>query len=500
MTGLVPTGWYRTSVAVRPRTHELVTVAAKGLGSGYTRNGGYAPAPGGVPQAVTPTYYDGDNMPGLMTVVARPSRSTLVAGRTTVLRNTDFAHAAPTTAAGPIPTDLAKAGQSPITHVVYIVRENRTYDQVYGDLAKARNDVDADPAFESLSSSTPQGHKRTGHFANSDRFFSDGGASVQGHYWTTSANVDDYVEKSWRQYYSNRNHTSDSVGTTISAPQNCSIFQAAQAKATDPTSPFFQPGFTYQDDGDPVGLFNPSLAPGPVPGLLLTGSETAAAEQTACGAIPAASADLTNFGNFLGLDDRDSANRFLAVSGLTASGTAVPGSNKALKNFTYLELPNDHTTDFTPQGPTNLLGHTPPGADRRERRRGRHRDLGPIEVVVLVEHDPVRGRGRQPGRSRPRRRAPQCAARRDAVRPTGQRERLLRRVRRVRRAHPQRPGWGAADHRADAGPAGPVELGQERRAPVRPVPAEVLGGPAQRGRPRALPAGSRAQFRGREGR
>lgn len=143
------------------------------------------------------------------------------------------------------------------------------------------------------------------------------------------------------------------------APQKCSIFQAARAKATDPTSPFFQPGFTYQDDGDRVGLFNPSLAPCPVPGLLPISSETVAAEQTACGAIPASSADLTNFRNFLGLDDRDSANRFLAVSDLTASGTAAPGSDTALKIFTYFELPNDHTTGFTPQGPTNLLGRTP---------------------------------------------------------------------------------------------------------------------------------------------
>ena len=97
--------------------------------------------------------------------------------------------------------DPAKAGQSVITHVVYIVRENRTYDQVCGDLAKARNDVDADPAFESLSSATPQGHKPTGRVSSSDSFFSDGEASVQLRYWTTSANVNDYLEKSWRQYY-----------------------------------------------------------------------------------------------------------------------------------------------------------------------------------------------------------------------------------------------------------------------------------------------------------
>jgi len=359
VAGLVPTGWYPTSVAVRPGTRELLTLSAKGLGSRYTPEGGYPAPPAGGPRAVTPGYYDGDNMPGLLTVVAPPTAAELAAGRATAIRNINFAAGGQAAQPGPVPTDPGKAGQSPITHVVYIVRENRTYDQVFGDLAAVRNDVDADPRFQSLSTATPNAHALTGRYASSDSFYSDGEASIQGHYWTTSANVDDYVEKSWRQYYSDRNHSSDSVGTTISAPKNCSIFQSAMAKATDPSSPYFDPTFTYQDDGDPVGVFNPSIAPGSVPGLTPTGSGVAPAERTVCGAIPAANVDLTNFGGFLGLDDRDAANRFLAQAGLTKDGAAVPGTDRTLRNFTYLELPNDHTTGFTPQGPTNIGGHTP---------------------------------------------------------------------------------------------------------------------------------------------
>ena len=77
----------------------------------------------------------------------------------------------------------------PITHVGYIVRKNRTYDQVYRDLATARNDVDADPAFKSLSNATPQGRKLTGRFAGSDSFFSDGrppSRATTGRPWPTS--------------------------------------------------------------------------------------------------------------------------------------------------------------------------------------------------------------------------------------------------------------------------------------------------------------------------
>ena len=358
VTGLVPTGWYPTAVAVRPLTGELLAVSAKGLGSGYTAHGGYPKPTVGGPQAAGPGDYDGNNMPGLLSVIPAPTAAQLTAGQSLVVRNIDFAAAAAVgagaTALGPIPTDPSQAGNSPIKHVVYIVRENRTYDQVFGDLAKARNDVDADPAFESLSSATPNAHALAGRYATSDSFFSDGEASVQGHYWTTSANVDDYVEKSWRQYYSSRNHSSDSVGTAVSMPRNCSIFQAALAKATDPTSPFFNPTFTFQDDGDPVGAVNPAVAPGAL--HLPTG---ASATHPACGALPAASVDLTNFGGFLGLDDRDAATRFLAQAGLTASGAAVPGVAATLRNFTYLELPNDHTTGFTAQGPTNISGHTP---------------------------------------------------------------------------------------------------------------------------------------------
>jgi len=365
VTGLVPTGWYPTSVAVRPGaapgTGDLLALAAKGLGGRYPTGGEYTAPPRGGPQAVTPGRYDGANMPGLLTVVAAPTPAALAAGTAQV--RADIAHAQsadPATARTVIPVDAAHSGQSPITHVVYIVRENRTYDQVFGDLAKTRNDVDADPAFESLASATPVAHALVDRFASSDSFFSDGEASIQGHYWTTSANVDDYVEKSWRQYYSDRNHSSDSVGTSVSAPKGCSLFQAAQAKATDPTTPGYDPTFTYGDFGDPVGLANPSVttsvpAPGAAPG---GGAPPAGTARSACGAVPAANADLTNFGGFLGIDDRQFATKFLAASGLTTSGNAVP-SGGALRNFSYLELPGDHTTGFKPQGPTNLAGHTP---------------------------------------------------------------------------------------------------------------------------------------------
>jgi len=352
-SGLLPTGWYPTGVAVRP-DHGVVALSAKGLGSGYPAEGGYPSAPTtGGPQAVNPGFYDGNNMPGLLTVAPAPTAADLTDGTATVRRNLLFAAAADPGRAGTvIPTSDATAGQSAIKHVVYIVRENRTYDQVLGDLAKKRNDVDADPAYESLAAATPNAHALVGRYASSDSFFSDGEASVQGHFWTTSANVDDYVEKSWRQYYSSRSHTADEITAPPAFPKNCSIFQAAQRKAqADPT-------FSYTDFGDPVGAFNPS-APA-APGLGLAAGTPAGTTVNPCAALPA-QVNPSSFSSFLGVDDRRFASEFLTQSGLNADGTPLTGATatQQLRNFSYVELPGDHTTGFTAQGPTNVDGHTP---------------------------------------------------------------------------------------------------------------------------------------------
>jgi len=354
-TGLVPTGWYPTGVAVRPGG-EVVALAAKGLGSGYDPAGGYpTPPPTGGPQAVGPGYYDGNNMPGLLSALPAPGAAgsaALAADTAEVLRNLHFAAAADPGRSGTvIPTSEATAGQSAIKHVVYIVRENRTYDQVFGDLARTRNDVDADPAYESLASATPNAHALAGRYASSDSFFSAGEASVQGHFWTTSANVDDYVEKSWRQYYSDRSHSADEISATVAFPKNCSIFQVAQAKATkDPT-------FTYTDFGDPVGAFNPQVPAGSGVALgLPSGPAAGTGGPNTCAATPA-QVNPSSFSSFLGVDDRKFASEFLLQSGLNPDGSPIAGAaaNQQLRSLSYVELPGDHTTGFG----ASVENHTP---------------------------------------------------------------------------------------------------------------------------------------------
>src|SRR5260370_3173798 len=273
----------------------------------------------------------------------------------------------------PIP-DAAHAGQSPIKHVLYIVRENRTYDQVYGDLGKTRNDVNADPAYQYLASATPQGHAIVSQFASSDNFFSDGEASVQGHWWTTSANVTDWIEKAWRLNYANRHRGSDFLAP-VAEPERCSLFQSALAKQNQSGGSFtlhnygeFYGAVTPDGNGIPVGSqCSPFLGPnsarytGPVYTDTTPVPCTGANRPAGCGLINS----LLSAGNFpiysysdlsypsaingdanLSVDDRLGAAPFLKDSAPTPEGstsTAGPSNGPGLAAASCMVRPADHT-------------------------------------------------------------------------------------------------------------------------------------------------------------
>src|SRR6185295_5888278 len=84
----------------------------------------------------------------------------------------------------------------PIKHVFYIVRENRTYDQVLGDDSRGDADPPLSLFWPTISPNLPSRVKR---FALLDRVYANSAASVEGHYWTAAGAVSDYVIKNWDQ-------------------------------------------------------------------------------------------------------------------------------------------------------------------------------------------------------------------------------------------------------------------------------------------------------------
>jgi DNA-binding beta-propeller fold protein YncE len=413
--GYVPTGWYPTAVAVNPTDHSVLAVAAKGLGSRYPFADPSSPLPvpfaaflGGSPSllpnsvtaaAVHPevqtpglNYNDKGNMASLLSRfwVARPDPNVghfpdqpLATDTAFVAQAIDQSGIEFRTPNNPIP-DAAHAGQSPIQHVIYIVRENRTYDQVYGDLGLTRNDVNADPAYQYLASATPQGHAIVSQFASSDNFFSDGEASVQGHWWTTSANVTDWIEKAWRLNYSDRNRGQDFL-TPVAMPERCSLFQSALSKenqtggsftlrnygefygavtpdgnglpVSSPCSPFLGANDTtysgplYADSAPvPCAVPNPPAGCGRIDSLLKVGNFPIYS-YTDLGYPNAINGDAN-----LSVDDRLGAAEFLRDIGLNPDGSPAPtgpANGHGLASFNYMVLPEDHTSGlsatFTPR-------------------------------------------------------------------------------------------------------------------------------------------------------
>ncbi|MHB8303199.1 MAG: bifunctional YncE family protein/alkaline phosphatase family protein [Acidobacteriaceae bacterium] len=102
-----------------------------------------------------------------------------------------------------------RGGKNPIRHVIYVIKENRSYDQVFGDL-KAGN---RDPSLTMYGQAiTPNEHKLAEQFGVLDNFYDSGEVSGDGHVWSTAAITSDYTEKTWQQSYRSDQRTYDYEG------------------------------------------------------------------------------------------------------------------------------------------------------------------------------------------------------------------------------------------------------------------------------------------------
>ena len=107
-----------------------------------------------------------------------------------------------------------KQGAGPIKHVIYIIKENRTYDQIFGDLKQNGRPVGNGDAGLAMygESVTPNQHKLALQFGVLDNFFDSGEVSGDGHEWSNAAISTDYNEKTWQQQYRNAQRTYDYEG------------------------------------------------------------------------------------------------------------------------------------------------------------------------------------------------------------------------------------------------------------------------------------------------
>ncbi len=227
LLGLIPTEWYPTAITVVG--DELFIASGKGKGSGP--NGAEVPpgTPGRRGDSGRPfiaSLMHGSiarvnitealkNLPQLTKEV---ERSNLMAGRADVIQfgnvRTVPARKGKTAGleSGATKTRARhpKSGRNgPIKHVIYVIKENRTYDQIFGDIAGANGDPSLVMYGEDI---TPNQHKLARQFGVLDNFYDSGEVSGNGHVWSTAAITSDYTEKTWQIVYRGGQRTYDYEG------------------------------------------------------------------------------------------------------------------------------------------------------------------------------------------------------------------------------------------------------------------------------------------------
>jgi YVTN family beta-propeller protein len=294
--GHIPTAWYPDAVALDPRGRTLFVANMKGLGIGPN-----------VAPPTSATAGEGTYWPlrfrGSLSRIAVPDGKQLGAYTTQVATNDRFASRPP---AGALPPA--------IKHVIYVMKENRTYDQILGDLGKGNGDPSLALFGERV---TPNTHALARRFVTFDNFYADADVSADGWSWTTGAYANDYIQRNWPLDYNGYGRPYDFGGFGND--------ETAGLPGEDPGRGFLWDELARQHvDYRNFGFFmdNPVDLQDSIPGLL-------------------AHTDPVYPGWDLSTKDQTRVDRWLDVF----SGYLQRGSMPAMQ-FVY--LPSDHTYGTTP--------------------------------------------------------------------------------------------------------------------------------------------------------
>lgn len=206
--GFIPVGWYPTNVKVVG--NEILVTNGKGLSSKANPRG---PNPTDKKEKVD--RHSGDaNKPkeiqyiaglfkGTLSFIESPEPERLAIYSHAVYQNTPYSKDKELNAEGeagnPIPMKIGE--KSPIKYVFYVIKENRTYDQILGDLPQGNGDPNLCLFGEKI---TPNQHKIANEFVLLDNFYVDAKVSADGHNWSMGAYATDYLEKTWPSSYGGR--------------------------------------------------------------------------------------------------------------------------------------------------------------------------------------------------------------------------------------------------------------------------------------------------------
>lgn len=320
--GFIPVGWYPTSVRVTADGKRLLVANGKGVSSDSNRR---ATQPG-MKTMTGVREYIGSLFDGTVSVIDLPAGEafdkrlaewTARAFRCTPEKTRELDPA--TLEGNPIPRRPGES--SPIKYVVYIVKENRTFDQVLGDLGKGNGDPSLCLFGEKI---TPNHHALAREFVCLDNFYVESEVSADGHEWSMGAYATDFVEKNWPLSYghnSRKKYPYPSEGTVDHAARPAGGYLWDRAK---------EAGVTYRSYGEWVSNGRTPNDP--------------------CKAkVKALEGHIDPMFRSFDMDYPDSkrADRFIAELGRFEQEGEMP-------QLQIVRLPSDHTSGTSPGKPTPI--------------------------------------------------------------------------------------------------------------------------------------------------
>lgn len=376
LLGRVPTAHYPTDVEATGS--KLIWLTGKGLGTG--------PNPGGPnpfnSATLDQTGAQSQFLPritlGSTGIGAMPSAKRLKA-----LTKQADAQLKPANLPASAPADTPIKSGGPIKHVFFIVRENRTYDQMLGDVATGEGDA----SLALFKNETPNLHALVTRFPLLDHVYANSEASMQGHQWTAAGDLSDFTEKNWNQIsnpfakYGDRGRPLEVGLFAVSFPpkgflfdqaarQNISYFNYGEPQAGNFPLPYPDLAILAKtpdvdrnaaDQQSATDKFNhsdlgPTVGGGCFPNAFYLGTDILTGKQTYDSSLPPGAADgaESRFDCFKSKFDQQ-----------VAAGT-VPA-------FTYITLPGDHTQGLS-------AGQLTPQAYIADN------DYGTAQVIDLISH------------------------------------------------------------------------------------------------------------------
>jgi DNA-binding beta-propeller fold protein YncE len=227
VVGLIPTGWYPNSVSFSADGNSVYVVNGKsptGPNPGFCY-GGYGPP--GSPNCMGSNQYNPQLIKAGLQTFPRPGAAQLATLTAQVAVNNRFSSTASASDAA-----VMAAVRKGVQHVIFIIKENRTYDQVLGDLEIGNGDPELAQFGQAVS---PNQHMLARNFVTLDNFYATSEVSNDGWPWTTSARAPDVIERQFPVAYAGRGTSLDSEG--VNRNVNVAYPTVAERQAANPLTP-----------------------------------------------------------------------------------------------------------------------------------------------------------------------------------------------------------------------------------------------------------------------